>query len=180
VNRGKLLLAGLGMLAGLGVLVLAVPSRDDPNPPPPPPPAPRLDSGGVFVATTTDAIRNLVAATRPGQQLEFVGVHGSARDGYRVNVRFAAADDAASRRRAAIERDMWEIYKALYTSRFARHIRSVRIEARASVADKYGSRDLAAALTTVLSRVKGRQANWDVRAPPHPPVWMEVFAANGL
>jgi len=99
----------------------------------------------VFVRTTTDRIRDLVAATRPGQQLELVRVHGSARDGYRVSVRFDAADSAANRRRAAIERDTWEIYKALYTSRFARRIRSVRIEARASLADKYGSPNVAAA-----------------------------------
>lgn len=180
MNRVKLLLAGLGMLAGLGVLVLAVLSRDHPNPPPSPPPAPRLDTGGVFVATATDSIRNLVAATRPRQQLEFVGVHGSARDGYRVNVRFAAADEAASRRRAAIERDMSEIYKALYTSRFARRIRSVRIEARASVADKYGARNLAPALTTVLGGAEGRRVNWDDRDPAHRPAWTQVFARDDL
>ena len=180
MNRVKLLLAGLGMLAGLGVLVLAVPSRDHPNPPRSPPSAPRLDSGAVFVGSATDAIRNLVPATRPGQQLEFVGVHGSARDGYRVSVRFDAADNAADRRRAAIEGDMWEIYKALYTSRFARRIRSVRIEARAFLADKYGARNLAAALTTVLGGAEGRRVNWDHRDSADRPPWTVVFAREDL
>lgn len=168
------------MLAALGVLALTVLSRDHPNPPRSPPPAPRLDSGGVFVGTTTDGIRNLVAATRPGRQLEFVRVHGSARDGYRVSVRFDAADNTANRRRAAIERDTWEIYKALYTSRFARRIRSVRIEARASLADKYGSRDMAAALTTVLGGAEGRRVDWNDRVPAHRPAWTQVFARDDL
>jgi hypothetical protein len=176
----KLLLAGLGMLAGLGVLVLAVLARDPPNPPPSPPSAPRLDSGGEFVGTTTDSIRNLVAATRPGQQLEFVRVHASDRDRYRVSVRFDAEDNATDHRRAAIERDLWEVYKALYTSRFAPRIRGVRIEARASLADKYGSRDMAAALTTVLGGAEGRRVDWNDRVPAHRPAWTEVFARGDL
>lgn len=153
-----------------------MPSRDHPDPPPPP--LPTLDCGGVFVGTTTDRIRDLVAATRSGQQLEFVRAHGSRRDGYRVSLRFAAGDKAANRRRAEIDRDMWEIDKALYTSRFARPIRSVRIEARASLADKYGSRHVAAALTTVLSGAEGRRANRDDRDPAHPSAWTQVFARD--
>lgn len=126
--------------------------------------------------STREQIRKLVDHVDPGDKVRAVDFSrvGSK---LRVVVEFDLSDNLTrGLRRAGVENDMRDVYKAVYTAPAGRKVRSMELQAWTALVDRFGKESQGSAFTTALDDETAAQVNWDnadVLNFNH--IWLQLF-----